>query len=201
MALFFGYVVKFYGQSHWLHVFDQTITNIIRNSITNVTLHFWKSVTFFGNTSTIIVITVIVCVGLLWKKYDIEAGYMAINMIGIAALANQGLKMICARPRPSLTHLVVAKGFSFPSGHAMGSLLCYGTLLLFVLTYIKSKPLKISLAIILGILPFLIGCSRIFLGVHYPSDVLAGWLFAAGWLLLTYPIYRRKRFVRDFQGR
>lgn len=201
IAFFLGYVVKFYSHSHWLQVFDQEITDWIRYPITDFKIHFWKTMTTFGNTPTVMIITAIVVLVCLWKKQYLEAGYMALNMMVIAALANQALKYLFARPRPSIEHLVVAKGLSFPSGHAMGSLLCYGTLLIFVIYYVKNKPLKMILGILLGLLPFFVGCSRIFLGVHYPSDVLAGWLFSIAWLLLTYPIYRRRRFIKDFKGK
>ena len=72
--------------------------------------------------------------------------------------------------------LVTQGGFSYPSGHTMVSLCLYGVLIYFVITKVKNKALKILLATILTIMILLIGISRIYVGVHYPSDVLGGFL-------------------------
>ncbi|MEG0268287.1 MAG: phosphatase PAP2 family protein [Carnobacterium sp.] len=99
------------------------------------------------------------------------------------------VKIIFHRERPTIEHLVIQGGFSFPSGHSMGSLICYGGLAFLTFhLYKKSTPsLVVLLVTILFIL--LIGLSRIYVGVHFPSDVIGGYLLGASWLTLMIGLF------------
>ena len=103
--------------------------------------------------------------------------------------SNQILKRIIRRARPNHLRLVKEKGFSFPSGHSMVSIALYGILIYIVNKNIKNKPLRITLTIILSILILLIGLSRIYVGVHYPSDVLSGYILATIITILVIDYY------------
>jgi undecaprenyl-diphosphatase len=106
------------------------------------------------------------------------------------------LKELLARPRPLGEHLTYATGFSFPSGHAMVSTALYGFLAYLALQYIPGRSGKI-IAYILIILVFLIGISRVYLNVHYFSDVVAGFLLGAIILLVFVRLlkaYNKSRF-------
>jgi membrane-associated phospholipid phosphatase len=94
------------------------------------------------------------------------------------------LKNFFERERPNINIIIEADGFSFPSGHSMGSMTYYGFLVYLVIRG-KGKPLsKLGLAILLCLVIVLIGISRIYLGVHYPSDVLAGFVAGSIWLVI-----------------
>ena len=84
---------------------------------------------------------------------------------------------------------------------AVGSTLFYGTILLILPIFIKNKTVRLCVQILLGIGIFMIGVSRIYLGVHFPSDILGGFCLGLAWLLLSYPIYLEKRFVWRFQSK
>lgn len=199
IAFFIGYVVKFYPTNFLLNNFDNFFIQIIQK-ITPAATNFYKSITFLGNPEFLTGLSIIFFIIFILKKYYLEALYLVINMVIVAGIGNQLLKILYRRPRPTLIdHIVEAHGFSFPSGHAMGSMLLYGSLALFGLYFFKNNKLLKYLNLFLFVLPLLIGCSRIYLGVHYPSDVLAGWLFGFSWLSLTYPIYRHLRFIHDFK--
>jgi membrane-associated phospholipid phosphatase len=103
-------------------------------------------------------------------------------MIAIGAILNRVLKNIIERPRPDLFPLVHENQFSFPSGHAMNSFVFYSTITYFVYRITKSIKLTVISGIISGILILLIGLSRIYLGAHYPSDVLGGFIAGLCWL-------------------
>ena len=104
-----------------------------------------------------------------------------VAMIGQAAL-HHGFKWIFARPRPpAMIAYPVAEGFSFPSGHAVSGLCLYATIALIVTARLESPALKAGIWISTVVLVFLIGVSRVYIGVHYPSDVAAGFLAAAIW--------------------
>jgi undecaprenyl-diphosphatase len=101
------------------------------------------------------------------------------------------VKDYIARPRPGVDPLVTAFGYSFPSGHSLDSAATYGLIALVV--WRSPLPLAVRrLAVVLGAtLPFLIGLSRIALGVHYPSDVLGGWLAGIALVALGATLIRR----------
>lgn len=112
--------------------------------------------------------------------------------LGGAMLLNVLFKLFFARARPALfDHLTPAPGYSFPSGHAMGSAAFFLALYLLVA---RLFPRWRALAGVLGVLFTLgIGVSRLVLQVHYPSDVLAGWALSAAWVLGVYLVYARPR--------
>lgn len=105
-----------------------------------------------------------------------------INLIAVSLL-NILLKLIFQRPRPDVLRLVYSCGYSFPSGHAMISAAFYGYLLYLSMLFLK-KPWKQVISFFLVLLISLIGVSRIYLGVHYASDVIGGLLAGFGWLIL-----------------
>lgn len=114
------------------------------------------------------------------------------KMLGITILANlvisagmnNLLKIIIQRPRPIGYRLIEETGYSFPSGHSMVSMAFYGYLVYLTYKHIKNKYLKYLLMIILNILILMIGTSRVFLGVHYTSDVLGGFIISIIYLII-----------------
>lgn len=95
----------------------------------------------------------------------------------LSALLNIGLKEIFARERPDILRLINETGYSFPSGHAMINASLYTMLVFLIFRYIDNVPRRIVLSALCAALTILIGCSRVYLGVHYAGDVLGGWLF------------------------
>ena len=134
-------------------------------------------ITNLGSPRAFIILASLFTLLLLVKKKKVEALCMNLCLIISWQLMN-GLKIVFARPRPLGEHLTYASGFSFPSGHAMLSIAFYGFLAYLALSLLPRKIGKI-LAAILAILILLIGLSRIYLNVHYASDVIAGYIFGA----------------------
>lgn len=161
-----------------------TIDSIICNKIiyiqTDWLTTIMKIITKLSNAVTLIIICTFVLIFLKEKKYGI---CMSFNLILIAVF-NVILKYIVQRPRPNLNQLIIETGYSFPSGHSMGSMAFYGLIIYFIYNSIKNKYIKWSLCILFVVLIFLIGVSRIYLGVHYPSDVVAGFFIALAYLLV-----------------
>ncbi|KPG70310.1 MULTISPECIES: phosphatase PAP2 family protein [unclassified Enterococcus] len=195
LFVFLGYIVKFYPS--WLNPFDESLTRVIRSGYPLMT-PFFLWVTKFANPVTIILLFLVVLVVFLINKYYAEALWLSLGTIGIAGLFNPLIKLVFLRERPTLEHLVVETSSSFPSGHSTGSMVFYGTLLLLVPILFKQPFWQWCLRILLGLLILLIGISRIYVGVHFPSDVLGGFCVGLSWLLLTYPYYLQKRFVWRF---
>ena len=105
--------------------------------------------------------------------------------LSISVMLNLGLKEVFARPRPQvLTRLVVERGFSFPSGHSMAAIAFYGFVIYVVRRSTMHKSRKTVWSMLLASVILLIGFSRVYLGVHYPTDVLAGYLVGGSYLIV-----------------
>ena len=102
----------------------------------------------------------------------------------ISVVSNQVIKYIIRRDRPSVLKLIKQGGYSYPSGHSMIAVAVYGLLIYFVLKKVKNKSWKYGLSFLLVVLIVSIGVSRIYVGVHYASDVLGGFILATAELLL-----------------
>jgi undecaprenyl-diphosphatase len=107
-------------------------------------------------------------------------------------LLNMALKGVFARPRPDLAlHLTDVRTASFPSGHAMDSAIIYLTLAALLANFVKPRGLKLYFLGLALLLTLQVGLSRIYLGVHYPSDVLAGWTAGLAWATLCWAVARQ----------
>lgn len=139
-----------------------------------------KFITNFGGAIFLSIATVMLFLFIKNKKI----GLSIISNIVIITILNQLLKRILQRPRPTEFRIVEETGYSFPSGHSMVSMAFYGYLIYLIYRYIKNKYVKWTLITILSILICLIGISRIYLGVHYTSDVLGGFLLSISYLVI-----------------
>ena len=139
-----------------------------------------KFITNFGGAIFLSIATVMLFLFIKNKKI----GLSIISNIVIITVLNQLLKRILQRPRPTEFRIVEETGYSFPSGHSMVSMAFYGYLIYLIYRYIKNKYVKWTLITILSILICLIGISRIYLGVHYTSDVLGGFLLSISYLVI-----------------
>ncbi len=146
-----------------------------------------KFITNFGGAIFLIGIAVILFIVIKNKKIGISI----ITNLGIITILNQLLKRILQRPRPEEFRIINESGYSFPSGHSMISMAFYGYLIYLIYKYVKNKYLKWFLITILGILIANIGISRIYLGVHYTSDVLAGFLISISYLIVYISIVNK----------
>ena len=139
-----------------------------------------KNITQLGGAIFLILFAIILTLAIKNKKIGL---YIWINL-GISTLLNQGLKYIVQRPRPTEFRIIDETGYSFPSGHSMASMAFYGFLIYLIYKNIKNKYIKWGLIITLSVLIILIGMSRIYLGVHYTSDVIAGFLISISYLII-----------------
>ena len=139
-----------------------------------------KFITNFGGAIFLVVLTVTLVVLVKNKKISLS---IFSNLVIITGL-NQLLKRILQRPRPTEFRIVEETGYSFPSGHSMVSMAFYGYLIYLIYKYVKNKYIKWILIVLLSCLIVGIGTSRIYLGVHYTSDVLGGFLISISYLVI-----------------
>lgn len=131
---------------------------------------------------------VVLTIFILFKRNWYMALFLWANLIGVRLL-NTLLKTIFSRDRPSLEHVVEAGYYSYPSGHSMNSMAFYGAIAFLCYLIIKLSWLRNTLMTVCFVLIGLIGFSRVYLGVHYPLDVLGGYSMGASWLLFLIGIY------------
>ena len=139
-----------------------------------------KFITNFGGAIFLIIATIILFILIKNKKI----GFSIISNLVIVTILNQLLKNILQRPRPNEFRIIEETGYSFPSGHSMVSMAFYGYLIYLIYRYVKNKYVKWTLIVLLSILICTIGISRIYLGVHYTSDVLGGFLISVSYLVI-----------------
>ena len=154
-------------------------------------IHIARLLTDLGEPTTLIGASIF-CALWLWfaGRWRLGATLLAIALVGRGLSELQ--KIIIARPRPVLeSHLVNVKTQSFPSGHATSSMVFYLALALALAGHSRWKGPVICAAILLSLL---IGLSRLMLGVHWPSDVVAGWAFGAFWVVIA--LHPTERLLR-----
>lgn len=146
-----------------------------------------KFITNFGGAIFLSIATIALLLLIKNKKI----GLSIFSNIVIITILNQLLKRILRRPRPTEFRIVEETGYSFPSGHSITSMVFYGYLVYLTYKYINNKKIKIPLIIFLILLIPTIGLSRIYLGVHYASDVLCGFLLGTIYLILFISISKK----------
>ena len=193
-----GYMVKFYPEA--LTGFDSNIQTCVRGGLPAGLTRFFKTITILGNTPVQAIIAIVAVIWLYLRQYKAEAIFVGASGL-LASILIVSLKYIYQRQRPSITHLVHASGYSFPSGHSLGTFMILGAIAIVLAQRLAKKESKIAVYGITGLLIFLVGLSRIYVGVHYLTDVLAGFTLAFGLINAIYPTYDRIRFEWRFQSK
>ena len=167
---------------------DQIIYNFISKFIKPTRTTNIIRITNIASASAVILITLFVLITFKNKKYGI---FMSINLIVITIL-QLILKNIFTRNRPVDINLIDEKGYSFPSGHSLTCMAFYGFIIYLICRSKLSRKIKILLTLLLVLLIILIGISRIYLGVHYATDVIGGFDFSLLYLILYTNIIKDK---------
>lgn len=161
--------------------FDNRCYNIVSEFlISDVMTPIVKIITQFGGAYWLIGFSIF----LLFIIKNRKIGISIILNLGLSVSMNYTLKQILQRPRPTEYRIINESGYSFPSGHSMVSMAFYGYLIYLIYKYVKNKYVKTILIMLLTILIVSIGISRIYLGVHYTSDVIAGFIVAISYLII-----------------
>jgi undecaprenyl-diphosphatase len=165
------------GLLTWLHGYWNPLANQVMLLLT-----------MLGDTAVLALLIAMIAGTLLYVGRWIDAVGLVLAAAG-AGIVNQLLKSIFQRVRPDLFsdpfHLT---SYSFPSGHSMGSIACYGMLAFLGIRLVQGRPAKIGIGLAAALLILGIGLSRIYFGVHYPTDVIGGFLAGAIWLVISIAI-------------
>jgi len=176
-----------------INSFDEYFYNLIINLRSDVMTSFMKFITFFASTKFIIVLLIIFLIGYFIKKKKL---FLIIDGIILGeVLLNNIIKLLIGRERPELEHLVTETSYSFPSGHTMVAVVLYGFLIYIINKSEINKKTKIILNISFIILIILIMMSRIYLGVHFASDVFAAMCLSSAYLIFIIDLLQRRRML------
>ena len=159
--------------------FDEHAFKVLKNWESPGLTTFFKTITLLASAPVLIFFCLLIFIFIKKRTYFYLVGLNLINTV----ILNIALKVLFRRERP-IESIIEESGYSFPSGHSMTSLAFYGFLIYLLYKSSIQKKLKILLITILGIIIMLIGTSRIYLGVHYLSDVLAGFSFTLAYLII-----------------
>ena len=135
--------------------------------------------THLADVAWMMVLSVLVAGWLLRRRYWLMAGVWSVGMAGIG-LWIRLLKTVVERDRPAV-QWVMEQGYSFPSGHSAGVVACYG-LLAWIFWVISQRQTGIQASVVAALIALSVGATRVLLGVHYVSDVMAGWMLGLAWL-------------------
>ena len=179
-------IVRQYGNT-----FDSIVYNFLSKIASpNLTI-IMKLFSYLASSWVLIIISAIVYFFLkFYKKKTLYANIIIINVV-VSTFLDGLFKVMFHRGRPDILRLVTASGYSFPSGHSMIGLAFYGLLLYLLFRSVSSKVKKFWITFGFVGLIIAIGVSRIYLGVHYASDVLAGFSFGIAWLAVVIAFLKR----------
>lgn len=191
----FGVMAVLVSKQTIVH-FDSTIISFVQSFEATMLTSIKKFFTVIGGAKLIVVISLLVLF-LLYKvlKHRSEL-ILFIAVIAGANVLFASLKLLFHRERPDLHRLIEASNYSFPSGHATNAFALYGIITFLLWRHIPSRLVRIILSVFMILT---IGLSRIYLGVHYPSDVIAGYFISACWLTFAiwfYQRYKEKQYER-----
>lgn len=171
-----------------VEILDTKVYNIISKVKCEPLTMIFKFLSFLCSTYFILITTILVMIFCKNKKVGF---YVGLNVL-ICVLLNQGFKLLFARNRPVDINLIVENGYSFPSGHSMVSLAFYGFFIYIIVHTGLKRQKKILYCTLLSAITLLIGISRIYLGVHYASDVLAGFSLSMAYLIIYIIVFYNK---------
>ena len=193
-----GYIVKFYPDM--LIGFDQPIQTAIRGDLPDFLTILFRTITHLIDIPVIITWVLIVAFIFYRKQWKMES-YLMLGNLTLAGILIVTFKNIYQRPRPEIVHLVEEKGFSFPSGHSLAVTLMVGSLIVILSQRIKNTTWRKVVQILLSLYLVSVLVSRVYLGVHYPSDVIASLCVGLGVLFMEFPFYDKLRFQWRFKGK
>jgi len=174
-----------------INVFDNTVYHYITVFKSPKVTSLYKCITFFGSTVFIVILCLLFLL-LFWKQ---KKGYaISVCLIG-STIINNVIKLLVRRERPLDLMMVEENTFSFPSGHTMASVSMYGLLIYLVWKSNYTKKVKITLTVLLSLLILSIAASRIYLGAHFASDIIAAIIMSSIWLIIFISFIEKKKFI------
>ena len=184
-----------------LKTYDDAITNFVISWRSPGLNNFFQAVTDLGDVYAYIVVTTIAVLFFFFKLKNKKFIFQLLGVLVLSALSNIALKQVINRARPTIEHMVVVKTLSYPSGHAMSAMAFYGFLIYLTFRIRMSRWLRGFLVFIFAFMILVIGLSRIYLGVHFPSDVAGGYIAGLIWVAFCIVLFNIIDLLRERKRR
>ena len=188
-------------QYNLLADFDNFIGDFIHSFRSEGTSELFKGITFLGDIKLLVPLMIVVIGYLLRYTKQRSSAFIVFFSIAGTVVLQDILKEFFQRQRPEILHIIEASGYSFPSGHTIISTAFYWVLGTIICKHLKSKSKYCwYIPFVIALIIFSIGVSRIYFGIHYPSDVLAGFLVGGFWAnvcLLLPDISNMRSTIKD----
>lgn len=184
MSLLIG--VKF--QSQWLNNLNLAGQQLIQHRSVFADVSF-TYITQLGSVTFTLILTVLLSLFFIYHQQYRLLAFLLVNVILFAGVVTQLIKYLVRNPRP-IPQLLSEHGYSFPSGHTMIAILLYGTLIIIIQIKMQNSLLKYITIMMFLILIIAIPTSRIYVNVHYPSDILAGLALGYGLLIISQHLFQ-----------
>ncbi|SDL56010.1 undecaprenyl-diphosphatase [Paenibacillus sp. OK060] len=174
-----------------IHTFDDTLIGWIQGMESPGMTRFMQLFTWIGSEVPVVVITILAMLVLyIYLRHKRELLFLACVIAG-STLLNALIKLVFQRARPTINRIIEVSGYSFPSGHSMAAFSLYGGLAFLIWKHVPTATGRVLMIIVSAIFILTIGMSRIYLGVHYPSDVVGGYFLSGCWLAVCIWFYQR----------
>ncbi|MDQ0882590.1 phosphatase PAP2 family protein [Peribacillus sp. V2I11] len=181
--------------------FDEEVISLVQGWESPLLTDIMKFFTYIGSTGFLIILSLVILFFLYRVlKHRLELVLFTAVMVG-SPLLNLMVKLFFQRARPDLHRLIEIGGYSFPSGHAMNAFSLYGILTFLLWRHITAMWARILLILFSMMMILSIGISRIYLGVHYPSDIIAGYLAGGCWIAISIWFFQRYQDRRKNKDR
>lgn len=175
--------------AQWLVLFDNFFTHYIQSGRTATLSNFMSFTTYFGSKEFVFAVALVMVIGLFCKR-KFALGVWLGGTVGLSAIFLKCLKVFIARSRPESSEWIInATSFSYPSGHLLLASIFYGLISLFFMGFFSKTRVKILIGIFTFLIIVFLAYTRVYLGVHYPSDTLGGFLFGMVWVFFAGGLY------------
>ena len=180
--LFFAWLTSEVLEGETTH-FDTVTRDFVHQFATPTLTATMRGISFIGSSAFLTTATVVMFIWFMSRHWRRDAYLFGITMLG-AAILNTTLKLTFKRPRPvPFFDLLPPESFSFPSGHSLASFCFFGALATILAARIRNRAIHVIVWSVSGMMVLLIGLSRVYLGVHYATDVVAGYAAALIWIM------------------
>ena len=184
----FGYIAAAIG-SDAIVGFDTAVIGFVQGLEVSWLTSIMKGFTWIGSGYVVAPIALLIAGVLYFGLHYRQQAFLLIVVIAGTALLNKVLKIYFKRERPEIHRIMDANGFSFPSGHSMMAFALYAIIAYIVWRNVKTTVSRFLLILFTAFMIIIIGISRIYIGVHYPSDVVGGFVASALWVTIAISVY------------
>lgn len=190
LLLFIFVTIAVITDSLWINRFDNTLTTLIQGQVTEAGASFVSVATDIADFMAIAILTVLTVIILFAKRMYIASLWFGFTVLICAWFMMDTLKIIIGRERPDELVITMETSLSYPSGHSISSVIFYGFLALGLILIMKKTSLKIIVGILGALIILFVMASRVYLGVHYPTDVIGGICFGLSSIFISASLYQ-----------